>query len=326
MTVRVAVIGSSGHAARVSAPTVAAAEGAELVGVLGSTVERARGLADEHDATAYGALAELLASDAEAVWIATPNETHAELAGACLDAGKHVLLEKPMATTTTEARELEARAEASGRILKVGFQHRFRPPHAYLHAQVRSGALGRICLLRVHRFWPFPYFPEMSPDPHATWRGSTTGGWALTDIGTHSIDLALWLLGEPARIAYSRADNFKFTDVSGEDTSIVLLETPSGAVATIESSNAMSSFPGTVELHGLDGWLRADGTFDGGGAITASDGERRDFPPFTMMDAYAAGLRDFLAAVRGEPSVGATPAEGAANVEIVERAAARPVT
>lgn len=318
-----AVIGSSGHAARVSAPTIAAVAGARLVGVLGSTRHRGRRLADDYGAAAFASLKELAAApQVDAVWIATPNETHAELTTACLQAGKHVLVEKPMATTAADARALREVADGSGLVLKVGFQHRFRPAHQWLHAEIRDGRLGRVCLLRIHRFWPFPYFPEMSPDPHATWRGSTLGGWALTDIGTHSIDLALWLLAEPAQIAYARADNFKFADVAGEDTAIVLLETPSGAVATVETSNAMASFPGTVEVHGLDGWLRADGSFDGGGSVLTSEGERRRFPETTMADAYAGSLRDFVAAVAGRESVGATAADGAANVEIVERAAA----
>jgi predicted dehydrogenase len=321
---RMAVVGSSGHSARVCAPTIAATPGTGLAAVAGSTVQHARRLADGYDGcAAYGGVGALLAApDVDAVWVATPNETHAEVATACLDAGKHVLLEKPMATTAADARALQTLADASGLVLRVGFQHRFRPAHVWLHDALQSGSLGRICLVRVHRFWPFPYFPEMSPDPRATWRGSTRGGWALTDIGAHSIDLALWLLGEPARIAYARTDNFKFTDVSGEDTAIVLLETESGAVATIETSNAMPSFPGTVEAHGIDGWARADDTFDGGGTILGSDGERRTFPETTMADAYAGSLRDFVAAVRGEPSCGATAAEAAANAEIVERAAA----
>jgi hypothetical protein len=90
---------------------------------------------------------------------------------------------------------------------------------------------------------------------------------------------------------------------------------------TVTTSNAMTSFPGTIEVHGLEGWIRADGSFDGGGSVATHSGERRDFPELAGTEVHAALLRDFLAAVDGRPSRGATAAEGAANVAIVERAA-----
>ena len=122
-SVGMAVIGSSGHAARVSAPTIAAAPGARLVGVLGSTPERGRALAAGHPGCrAYANLDELCADpEVEAVWIAGPNDRHVEHAARCLAAGKHVLLEKPMATTLAGAERLlelslGTRADVDGRI------------------------------------------------------------------------------------------------------------------------------------------------------------------------------------------------------------------
>lgn len=321
-----AVVGSSGHAARVAAPVIARTAGARLLGVLGSTPERGRRLAREHEGcVAYPGLDELVGDPAvDAVWIAAPNALHAELASRCLRAGKHVLLEKPMATTRRDAEGLQALARETGLTLLVAFQHRFRPAHEWLHRALREGVVGSVRLVRLHRFWPYPYYPEMPPDPAQSWRTSpdASGGWALTDIGSHLVDLALWLLGERASVAFARTANFRFHDAPTEDTAIVLLESEAGALVILETSNALASFPGTIELHGTDGWIRAEGTFDGGGVVVTHAGERVGFPEVSAGEVYAEGFRDFLRALAGEPSRGATAAEGAGNVAIVEQAAA----
>lgn len=325
-TTGIAVVGSSGHAARVSAPVVASTDGARLAGVLGSSPERGAALASRHPgARAYADWDALLGDPAvEAVWIAGPNHLHAEHAARCLRAGRHVLLEKPMATTLEDARRLEALAGETGRVLLVGFQHRFRPGHGWLRGALRDGLVGEPRLARVHRFWPYPYFGDMPADASASWRTSLrdSGGWALNDIGSHLVDLAAWLLGARLEPAYARTANFRFAGAAAEDTALLVLDSDAGAIVTIEVSNAMSSYQGTVEVHGTGGWVRAEGTFDGGGTILAHDGERREFADVAALDVHRALLRDFLAALGGEPPVGATGAEAAATVAIVEAAAA----
>jgi predicted dehydrogenase len=327
-----AVIGSSGHAARVSAPAIAAAPGARLVGVTGSTLERARALAEAHPGCrAYPDLDALCGDpEVEAVWIAGPNDRHVEHAAACLTAGKHVLLEKPMATTPAGAERLLRLTRECGSTLTVGFQHRFRPGHLWLRDALADGRLGEVGLVRIHRFWPFPYFPEMPSDPAASWRSSLqqSGGWALNDIGSHLIDLAQWLIGAPARLVFARTANLKFRDAGAEDTAILVLEAAPNVTLTIETSNAMASFPSTIEIHGSRGWARAEGTFDGGGTIVTHDGERPALPEVPAADMYDRALEDFLGAVQGRPAIGATAREAADTVAIVAAAVAghRPET
>jgi predicted dehydrogenase len=324
--VGMAVIGSSGHAARVSAPAIAAAAGARLAGVLGSAPERGRALAAEHPgARAYTDLDGLCAdADVAAVWIAGPNDRHAEHAVACLTAGKHVLLEKPMATTSADADRLIEAQQQTGQTLTVAFQHRFRPGHRWLREALRDGLVGDVGLVRIHRFWPFPYYPGMPSDPAVSWRSSLehSGGWALNDIGSHLIDLGQWLIGEPARLAYARTLNLTFRDAGAEDTAILVLEADPQITLTIETSNAMPSFPSTIEIHGSGGWVRAEATFDSGGTIHTHAGERHELPEVTAAEIYARALEDFLAAVDGRPAIGATAREGADTVAIVEAAVA----
>jgi 1,5-anhydro-D-fructose reductase (1,5-anhydro-D-mannitol-forming) len=322
--VGMAVIGSSGHAARVSAPTIATAQGAQLVGVLGSTVERGQELAKRHPGcNAYADLDELCADPGvDAVWVAGPNDRHVEHAGRCLSAGKHVLLEKPMATTLAGAEELLERSRGLKPTLMVGFQHRFRPAHRWLRQSVADGLLGDVAFVRIHRFWPFPYFPEMPGDPAMSWRSSPehSGGWALNDIGSHLIDLAQWLIDAPAQLVFARTANVRFRQAGAEDTALLVLAAGSDATLTIETSNAMSSFPGTIEIHGTAGWVRAEGTFDGGGTILTDADDHHVFPEITAAEAYERALGDFLDAVHGLPAIGATPRQAADTVAIVEAA------
>jgi predicted dehydrogenase len=322
--VAMAVVGSSGHAARVSAATIAAVPGAQLVGVLGSTVERGRDLAERHPGChAYADLDELCADPGvEAVWVAGPNDRHVEHAARCLSAGKHVLLEKPMATTLAGAERLLECSRGSEPTLMVGFQHRFRPAHRWLREAVASGLVGKIGLLRIQRFWPFPYFPGMPDDPAASWRSSLqrSGGWVLNDIGSHLIDLAQWLLDVPVRLVFARTANVKFRQADAEDTALVVLEAGTDTTLTIETSNAMPSLPGTIEIHGTTGWVRAEGTFDGGGTVVTHAGDRRAWPHITNGQVYELALVDFLGAVHGLPALGATPRQAADTVAIVEAA------
>lgn len=322
--VGVAVVGSSGHAARVSAPTISATPGARLIGVLGSTAERGRGLAERYPGCdAYADLDELCADPGvEAVWVAGPNDRHVEHAARCLSAGKHVLLEKPMATTLAGAERLLELSTATKPTLTVAFQHRFRPAHRWLREAVGSGVLGDVGLLRIHRFWPFPYYPGMPDDPAASWRSSLehSGGWALNDIGSHLIDLAQWLIDVPARLVFARTANVRFRQAGAEDTALVVLAAGSDATIVIETSNAMSSFPGTIEIHGTEGWLRAEGTFDDAATIRTSAGNLHTFPDISAAEVYERALVDFLDGVRGLPTTGATPRQATDTVAIVEAA------
>jgi predicted dehydrogenase len=324
--VGIALVGSSGHAARVAAPAIAENEHATFVGVLGSTPARGQELADSYPGTgAYRDWDELTHDPAvQAVWVAGPNHRHVEFASECLRAGKHVLLEKPMATTAGGAAELVELVEGAGLVLKVAFQHRFRPAHRWLRDALGGGLVGEPRLARVHRFWRYPYFPGMPEDPSGSWRSSLadSGGWALNDIGSHLIDLALWLIGsEDGKLIRADTRNFKFDGVGAEDTALLSIESKAGALITIETSNAMASFPGTIEVHGLDGWVRAEGTFDGGGSIVTHAGERHEPDGVELTQPSRWALDDFLAGLRGEPTIGASAREAAANVAIVAAAA-----
>lgn len=144
------------------------------------------------NAAVYSSMAELCADDRiDAVIICTPNSTHTEYAVAALEAGKHVICEKPMALTAADAERMVQAAEQNDRILTIGHQSRFSPAAQHLHELCASGALGTIYyvrseMLRRRGVPTWGHFLEQKRQ----------GGGCLIDLGTHAIDLALWMLGD----------------------------------------------------------------------------------------------------------------------------------
>ncbi|MFC8900653.1 Gfo/Idh/MocA family protein [Streptomyces cinereoruber] len=136
--------------------------------------------------------------DVDLVDICTPGDSHAEIAIAALEAGKHVLCEKPLANSVAEAEAMTAAAEAAaarGRIAMVGFNYRRVPALAYARGLVAEGRLGALRHVRV------TYLQDwlVDPDFPLTWRleREHAGSGALGDLGAHAVDLAQYLAGEP---------------------------------------------------------------------------------------------------------------------------------
>lgn len=150
----------------------------------------------------YGDYQELLAHpDIDAVSIAVPNDLHCPIAVAALQAGKHVLVEKPLSRTLAEGEEMVATAKATGKVLAVSFQRRNRHDVQLVRHQIEHGTLGRI--YHAKAFWM-----RRSGIPGlGTWftNKEQSGGGPLIDLGVHVLDLALWLIGHPRPVSVSAA-------------------------------------------------------------------------------------------------------------------------
>ncbi len=144
----------------------------------------------EPGAKAYTDYQELLADRSiDAVYVLTPNVSHAEISVAALDAGKHVMCEKPIAISSAEARTMLDAAARNGKKLTVAYQNRFRADSQMLYKACRAGDLGDIYMGKAHavrrRGVPtWGVFPDKSKQ----------GGGPLIDIGTHALDLTLWMM------------------------------------------------------------------------------------------------------------------------------------
>ena len=169
-----------------------------LVDVIGvGSRERARAEAYARERgleRAYGGLDELLAdSDVDAVYVALPNALHVEWAIRALEAGKHVLSEKPLTRDPREAGRAFDAAERTGRILMEGFMYRHHPQTKRLAQLVRDGELGELRLVRSH-------FSFMLDRPRDVRWDSELGGGSLLDLGCYCTNLMRTLAGEPERV------------------------------------------------------------------------------------------------------------------------------
>ncbi len=195
---RVGIIGT-GSIAGLHLKAYAAHPGVELVAVCDVEGDRVRAVAERWGiARSYTDPAELLADpEVEAVSVCTPNNAHAAVAIASIEAGKHVLVEKPMTRTYAEAQRVEAVVDAHDRVLQVGFVRRHSANCRVLKSFVDAGELGEIyyakasCLRRMGN--PGGWFANKE----------ISGGGPLIDIGVHVLDLAWYLMGSPRATSVS---------------------------------------------------------------------------------------------------------------------------
>ena len=312
------LIGTSGFADEVFAPTLKNA-GQVLVGAAGSTAEHSGAFAERHDCPhGYTSVEDLLADpDIDAVWIASPNYLHEQHIASALNRGKHVLAEKPLATTGAAAESLTRLAESVGRRLGVGYQARFHPGLRDLREHVRVGGVGQVAFIRASWQTQYPALPR-------AWRlkQETSGGWALMDIGTHSLDAALWLTGFPETRLLAASLSAQHWPGEVDDLALLLLEFGS-TKAVVEAATGVQGPVNRVEVYGTAGWAIATGTYvdrlgPSGGDLTASSGIERSYD--NAANPYEMQATAFAAWTRGDEYAGATARDGAVNVAILESA------
>ena len=311
------LIGTSGFARKAATPAFAAVDEADLVAVLSSDIDRARSFADEHDvATACDQLDEFLeAPGLEAIWIATPTFLHHGQALAALDAGKHVLLEKPLAMTSVQGWELVDAARSAGVVLATGYQARYVPAHRTMRDLIADGAIGDVSVART-------YYGVHRPGPPPEWRRQRrTANWgALADIGTHHLDLLRMLLGEVSEASGTSGHQLGFET---EDVCAASLRFQSGALGSLTVSvNAFKEHT-RVEVHGTRGALVAvDTSPTGQGTVTllTADGASEDITGDRPIS-WRAQLAAVTDAANGGTAEYATGEDGARNLAILEQIA-----
>ena len=249
--------------------------------------------------------------DVDAVIVATPSGQHAEQVVRAAEAGKHVLVEKPMALHLEDADRMIETCRRAGVRLGVVFQRRAQPLFQRVHRAVQAGDLGRLTLGTV----VLPYVREDDYYAQAAWRGTWAqdGGGALMNQGIHLVDLLLWYVGVPEHVsAYART---LARDVEVEDTAAATLQFESGALATIAATTtARPGFAHRLSLYGTAGGIEIEGERVRRWTLAAP--EQAQVEPFSASapddeDAGAGGapggietegharlLRDFVEAVR----------------------------
>jgi predicted dehydrogenase len=232
-SLRVVVLGAGANVWQLHEPALKAV-GAQIVAVhdvdhaAAQRVAHALGCANAAD------LDELLGHDADLAVVTTPHVHHAEQTIACLQAGRHVLVEKPMAVTAGEADAMVAEAAGAGRLLAVAVQQRTRGEAMIAKRLFDSGSLGELRRFDALATWPRRSSYFRTAPWRATWAGE--GGGILINQGQHDLDLLCWLVGPPQAVFAKTTNAMHGQEV--EDTAIALLEWPGGATGTARLSTA----------------------------------------------------------------------------------------
>ena len=252
--VRIGIIGCGGIANSKHMPALKKLDNVEMVAFCDIVEERAVKAAAEYGvpgARVFTDYKELLKLDVDVVHVLTPNRQHSFITVDALEAGKHVMCEKPMAINSVEAKKMLDAAHRTGKKLTIGYQSRFRPDSMYLKKAVEAGDLGEIYYARAQ---------AVRRRAVPTWGvfldAENQGGGPLIDIGTHALDLTLWEMNnyEPAMVvgstfrkladtenaanAWGSWDPKKFTV---EDSAFGFIKMKNGATIVLEASWALNT-------------------------------------------------------------------------------------
>ena len=265
----------------------------------------------------------------DAVVVSSPLPAHDEQVVAALEAGKHVLCEKPLANTPEGCQRMLAAARASGRTLATGFNHRYYPSIKYLRQVVADGLIGTVDHLRIfgghdglHNFradWQF--------------KAPASGGGAMMDVGIHMTDLAVHLLGDVVEV-YGVSSNRILQVPGSEDNAVAIFKSPTGIPVTYHATwTEWKGYRWYVEAYGEKGMVRGYYAPMFNMLITQDrpgGPRRRSFKlhldvmvrerlrswTSTALLTFEEELRDFLAMVRGEKVTLASGFDGFRAVEI----------
>jgi predicted dehydrogenase len=262
------------------------------------------------------------AADVDAVVVATPHWRLSEVATRCLYGGKHVLVEKPGGRNLADVSAVAAAAASSGRIAKVGYNHRFHPAVLGARKIVDRGELGPLMFIRGR------YGHGGRPGYEKEWRlqRSISGGGHLIDQGSHLIDLARWFLGEFTEGHAALRTYFWNTEV--EDGAFLTLSTSEGRIAWLHATCTEWKNLFSFEIYGRDGKLEINGLGGSYGVESLTfyrmlpqmgppDTTRWEFPFADR--SWDTEIAEFVAAIReGRQPVG-NAAEALGSMSVIER-------
>ena len=230
---------------------IEAIEEAELIGVYDPYVPAREKAADTYKIRAFDSQEELLACpDIDAVCILTPSGLHFPVAMKALEAGKHVVVEKPMALTLEDADTLLAKSESLGLKVCVISQLRFSPEVQAVRKALEEGQFGKI----VSASLSMKYYREEAYYTSSSWRGTwqMDGGGALMNQGIHGVDLLQYLVGPVKQLRGICKTQTR--PMETEDSAVAVLEFANGAVGTLEgSTTCYPGYPRRIEICGDKG-------------------------------------------------------------------------
>jgi len=280
-----------GQIARAHLRAIAKNQHAELVAAMDVVEERARAVAEEYHAKSYTSVDEVLADDrVDAVVLPLPHHLHCPIAIKSAEAGKHILVEKPMALDLPEALQMVEAAESAGVRLMVGQSTRFRPEVWTAKSIIDSGKLGKIQQCFHQRTW---FLKRLSTE----WRYSSEecGGLYLPIFSSHDVDMVLWFMDAAPVTVHSLLRSYtSLTDA--ESDGIVNIELSGGGIASLAFSMTSHIARHSALFIGTEGSLLIQGSkLSVNGEVISLDREKDQFVP---------QMQEFVDAIRAsrEPS------------------------
>lgn len=232
-----------------------------LAAVCDEIREKANALAATFGARPYYRIEDLLEQEKEIdiVSVCTPNGLHAEHSIKALQAGYHVLCEKPMAITVADCGRMLQAAEKSNRRLFAIKQNRYNPPVAAVKNLVDEGKLGKITSIQLNCFW------NRNPDYYRnSWKGTLKldGGTLFTQF-SHFIDLLYWIVGDVQQVQAYMGNFVHQGIIEFEDTGVVILQFTNGAIGTINYTvnSYQKNMEGSLTLFGEKGTVKIGGQY-----------------------------------------------------------------
>ncbi|HKD73937.1 MAG TPA: Gfo/Idh/MocA family oxidoreductase [Ktedonobacterales bacterium] len=249
--------------------------------------------------------------DVEAIYIALPNNLHAEWAIRAMQAGKQVLCEKPLASTAREAEGMVAAAAETDSLFMEATMYRFHPRMREAVALVHSGAIGTPLLVRGSFCFTMANADNYRNHPEM-------GGGALLDVGSYCINAARWLLNEEPHTAMAMS---VLADSGIDETVAGLLAFPSGALAQLQCSFGSAEHQ-NLDIVGTDGSIEVVHPFtawrNDETAIRLTQGDQTDDIIFPPADHYAIMLEHFSACVRGQDEPWTPPEDGVGTLRAMD--------
>ncbi len=318
-----ALIGASTIAREFMIDAIRSAPEGHVLWVISGTPERAAAFAKQHSIPHSGTDIRVPLADPEvaAVYISSTNEKHYPQAMAAMAAGKHVLCEKPLALTRSDAAEMVAAAACAGVVFATNHHLRCSGSHRAVRDLITSGQVGAVLSMRI-------FHAVHLPQSLRGWRINSVaaGGGVVPDITVHDADVVRFLLGEdPVSVVAQVASSGMGQGV--EDSAMSVWTMPSGAMVMSHESFTHPFAGNGLEVHGTKGSIFARGvmTQQPVGEIELVTQAGREAVPYSNHNLYAYGISQFCAAVAGVGSPAARGMDGVKSLAVAEavRAAAQ---
>ena len=323
------IIGIGSHADLKIAPAMNLAGDSRIVSVYSRDQARADAFAEKHGADAACSDLDALLADSrvDAVFVASPNHLHARQTIRAAAAGKHVLAEKPMATTTSDAAAMIDACRDHGVTLGLGFELRFHPAHLWAQRAIRDGAIGRIRLARGQWGRGNRGEPEHLPRTglRQWWETPEMIGDAsvLVGLGVHVFDLMRFLLREEVAEVVAMTDG-QTQQQPLEHIATIALRMNSGAIAQVMCGRMLPDTQNDLGLYGSDGRFATKETIwearlGEAQMVTASGDETQSYE-YNYLANFVDELNDFRDALQHDRPPAATGQDGLRAAQITSAA------